>query len=81
MLSRLLRSAAAVSARPACISRRAISYSAPRFLEAKTAADEHKQQIVNELALSPRVQNVLDSICELNLVEVAELSKAIQVSS
>jgi hypothetical protein len=32
-----------------------------------------------EMALSPAVQTVLDQILELNMVEIAELSHAIQV--
>ncbi|ETV97916.1 ribosomal protein L7/L12 [Aphanomyces invadans] len=59
--------------------RRAISSSTPRFLEVKEATEAQKKMIENEVALTPRVQNVLDLICELNLIEISELSAAIQV--
>ncbi|KAG9415894.1 hypothetical protein AC1031_000276 [Aphanomyces cochlioides] len=74
MLSRVVRASVSRGA-----ARRAISTSVPRFLEAKEATEEQKQMIENETSLTPRVQKALDVICELNLIEIAELSKAIQV--
>ncbi|KAH9084536.1 hypothetical protein Ae201684P_001778 [Aphanomyces euteiches] len=73
MLSRVVRASVSRGA-----ARRAISTSVPRFLEAKEATEEQKQMIENETSLTPRVQKALDVICELNLIEIAELSKAIQ---
>jgi hypothetical protein len=78
MLRRAVRNSGAPLLRShAC--RRAISSSVPRFLESKQATEEQTQMIDNELDLSPRVQHALTLICELNLIEIAELSKAIQV--
>lgn len=38
-----------------------------------------EKAIADELALSPKVQSLLDQILTLNMLEVAELSHAIQV--
>ncbi|KAF0696795.1 Aste57867_12457 [Aphanomyces stellatus] len=74
MLSRVVRASVSRG-----VARRAISTSMPRFLEVKEATEEQKQMIENELSLSPRVQVALNAICELSLIEIAELSKAVQV--
>lgn len=79
MLSRVTRSVLTLAARrPAT--------AAPRFaqLQAATArfsTDESPAQQVlkDELALSPKVQTVLDQILDLNMIEIVELSTAIQV--
>ncbi|OQR84106.1 50S ribosomal protein L7/L12 [Achlya hypogyna] len=59
--------------------RRCISSSMPRFLEVKEATEEQTQMMHNELSISPRVQHALDLICDLNMIEIAELSKAVQI--
>ncbi|OQR94808.1 50S ribosomal protein L7/L12 [Thraustotheca clavata] len=60
-------------------SRRCISSSFPRFLEVKEATEEQKYMMENEMAISPRVQAALDAICELNMLEIHELSQAVQI--
>ncbi|KAF0760646.1 hypothetical protein AaE_003526, partial [Aphanomyces astaci] len=75
MLTRVVRA----SVTRGVAGRRAISSSVPRFLEVKEATETQKKIIENELALTPRVQKVLDLICELNLIEISELSTAVQV--
>ena len=78
MLSRvprvaLLRSAAA---RRTCARRsrlsQAVFFSTEETPKVPTTAEE-------ELALTPKVQTVLDQILALNMIEIAELSHAIQV--
>ncbi|KDO28515.1 hypothetical protein SPRG_06754 [Saprolegnia parasitica CBS 223.65] len=59
--------------------RRSISSSLPRFLEVKEPTAEQAQMMNNELEVSPRVQHALNLICELNMIEIAELSKAVQI--
>lgn len=41
--------------------------------------NDAKSAIQNEMELTPKVQNVLDQIIELNMIEIFELSNAIQV--
>lgn len=50
-----------------------------RLSQAARFSAEAPQDAKEELALSPKVQMVLDQILELNMVEIAELSTAIQV--
>ncbi|TYZ63306.1 hypothetical protein PybrP1_009095 [[Pythium] brassicae (nom. inval.)] len=78
MLSRVTRSALTLATR-----RNAAA--APRFaqLQAATARfsteeSSAEQLLKNELALSPKVQTVLDQILDLNMIEIVELSSAIQ---
>lgn len=73
MLARTTR----VVAQRAVAARRAanpVRLSQVAFFSAEAPADAKE-----ELALSPKVQTVLDQILELNMIEIAELSTAIQV--
>lgn len=70
MLTRVSRSALRVAQRQAS--------AAPRF--AQVAFFSEASPVKDELANSPKVQTVLDQILALNMIEIAELSAAIQVS-
>lgn len=49
------------------------------FFSAEAPAGEAPKDAAAELALTPKVQAVLDQILDLNMLEIAELSTAIQV--
>lgn len=73
MLSRVSRSALSLARRNA---------TAPRFAQVaffSTEETDVQKAVKSELAPSPKVQTVLDQILELNMMEIAELSFAIQV--
>ncbi len=76
MLARVARTAAARMAR------RSGPVSRMSQMTFSTATEETDVQKVvkDEMALSPKVQTVLDQILDLNMVEIAELSHAIQVN-
>ncbi|GAB9474834.1 Ribosomal protein [Globisporangium polare] len=72
MLSRVSRSALSLARRNA---------TAPRFAQVaffSTEETDVQKAVKSELAPSPKVQTVLDQILELNMMEIAELSFAIQ---
>ncbi|TMW60422.1 hypothetical protein Poli38472_000464 [Pythium oligandrum] len=73
MLSRVSRSALRVA-------RRNAAAPTARFGQVSFFSTETEEQpaIKSELELTPKVQNVLDQILELNMVEIFELSGAIQ---
>lgn len=76
MLSRVTRSALSIARRNAA------TVNAPRFAQVKffsTEESDAQKALKDELATSPKVQAVLDQILELNMMEIAELSSAIQV--
>uniref|UniRef100_M4B1W2 Large ribosomal subunit protein bL12 C-terminal domain-containing protein n=1 Tax=Hyaloperonospora arabidopsidis (strain Emoy2) TaxID=559515 RepID=M4B1W2_HYAAE len=77
MLSRVSRVARSAAARRTTCAHRmrlsqAVFFSTDGAAKAPTNAEE-------EMALTPKVQTVLDQILELNMIEIAELSHAIQV--
>uniref|UniRef100_A0AAV1T1S5 Uncharacterized protein n=1 Tax=Peronospora matthiolae TaxID=2874970 RepID=A0AAV1T1S5_9STRA len=76
MLSRVSRVARSATARRTTCAHRvrlsqAAFFSTDNVAKAPTNAEE-------EMALTPKVQTVLDQILELNMIEIAELSHAIQ---
>ncbi|KAI9908808.1 hypothetical protein PsorP6_004776 [Peronosclerospora sorghi] len=76
MLSHVSRVALrSATARRSCVSHmrlgQVLFFSSEETLKAPANAEE-------ELALTPKVQTVLDQILELNMIEIAELSHAIQ---
>jgi hypothetical protein len=74
MLSRVSRSALRVARR------NAVAAPAARFAFFSTEGEVlQPPDAKSELAVSPKVQTVLDQILELNMIEIFELSNAIQV--
>uniref|UniRef100_K3W6J6 Ribosomal protein L7/L12 C-terminal domain-containing protein n=1 Tax=Globisporangium ultimum (strain ATCC 200006 / CBS 805.95 / DAOM BR144) TaxID=431595 RepID=K3W6J6_GLOUD len=74
MLSRVTRSALTLA-------RRNASATTPRFAQVaffSADASDAQTALKNELATSPKVQAVLDQILDLNMMEIVELSSAIQ---